>query len=349
LLFLEPGAAPKLAVFTIEDKKETSMRIVTLLAALAGVLALAAPPAQAQGPSWPRQPVTLVVPFVAGGPTDGMARVLAQKLGERLGQQVIVDNKGGAGGNIAAEFVAKAPADGYTLFFGTTGTMAINPSLYAKLRYDPVKDFAPVSLMATTMNVLVVNPQVPAKSVTDLVKLAKATPGELTFGSAGNGSSNHLSGELLRSAAGIQINHIPYKGSAPALIDLLGGRLTMMFDTIAQQTQNIASGKVRALAVTGPKRSPLLPDVPTVQEAGLKDFDVTIWYGVLAPAATPAAVVERLNREIVAVMSTEEMKKQMQADGAEAKPTSQAEFAALIRHDLAKWTPVVKGSGARVD
>jgi tripartite-type tricarboxylate transporter receptor subunit TctC len=329
--------------------QETNMRIVTLLGALAGALTLCAAPAQAQAPAWPKQPITLVVPFVAGGPTDGMARVLAQKLGERLGQQVIVDNKGGAGGNIAAEFVAKAPADGYTLFFGTTGTMAINPSLYARLRYDPLKDFAPVSLMATTMNVLVVNPQVPAKNVAELVKLAKAKPGELTFGSAGNGSSNHLSGELLRSTAAIQINHIPYKGSAPALVDLLGGRLTMMFDTIAPEMQNIASGKVRALAVTGPKRSPLLPDVPTAEEAGLKNFDVTIWYGVLAPAATPPAVVEKLNRDIVSVMSTDDMKKLMQAQGAEAHPTSPAEFAALIRYDLAKWTPVVKASGARID
>jgi tripartite-type tricarboxylate transporter receptor subunit TctC len=306
--------------------------------------------AQAQAPAaFPKQPLTLVVPFTAGGPTDAMARVLALKLGERLGQQVVVDNKGGAGGSIAAEYVAKAPPDGYTLFFGTTGTMAINPSLYSKLRYDPIKDFAPVSLMATTMNVLVVNPQVPANNLADLVKLAKGKPGELTFGSAGNGSSNHLSGELFRSSAGIQINHVPYKGSAPALVDLLGGRLTMMFDTVAQQTQNIATGKVRALAVTGPKRSPLLPQVPTAQEAGLKDFDVTIWFGVLAPAGTPAPVIERLNREIVAVMSSDEMKKKMQADGAEAKPTTPAEFTALIRGDMAKWTPVVKASGATVD
>lgn len=319
------------------------------LAMLAAALALAVPLAQAQAPAFPKQPLSLVVPFPAGGPTDAMARVLAQKLGERLGQQVIVDNKGGAGGSIAAEYAAKAPADGHTLFFGTTGTMAINPSLYSKLRYDPLKDFAPVSLMATTMNVLVVNPQVPARNLGDVVKLAKAKPGDISYGSAGNGSSNHLSGELFRTSAGIQITHVPYKGSAPALVDLLGGRLTMMFDTIAQQTQNVAVGKVRAIAVTGPKRSPLLPDVPTAQEAGLKDFDVTIWFGVLAPAGTPAPVIERLNREIVAVMSTDEMKKRMQADGAEAKPTSPAEFAALIRSDLAKWTPVVKASGATLD
>jgi tripartite-type tricarboxylate transporter receptor subunit TctC len=305
--------------------------------------------AQAQGGAYPRGPVTLVVPFPAGGPTDVMARQLAQKLGERLGQQVVVDNKGGAGGSIAAEAVAKAAPDGQTLFFGTTGTMAINPSLYTKLRYDPVKDFAPVSLMATTMNVLVVNPEVPAKNLGELIRLAKAKPKTMTFGSAGNGSSNHLSGELFRTSAGLQITHVPYKGSAPALVDLLGGRLTMMFDTIAQQTGNVAAGKVRALAVTGPKRSPLLPEVPTAQEAGLKDFDVTIWYGVLAPAGTPAPVIERLHREIVAVMSTEEMKKRMQADGAEARPNSPAEFAALIKHDMAKWAPVVKASGATLD
>lgn len=305
--------------------------------------------AQAQNPAYPRGPVTLVVPFPAGGPTDAMARQLAQKLGERLGQQVLIDNKGGAGGSIAAEAVAKAAPDGQTLFFGTTGTLAINPSLYTKLRYDPIKDFAPVSLMATTMNVLVVNPEVPAKNLTELIRLAKAKPGTLTYGSAGNGSSNHLSGELLKSAASLQINHIPYKGSAPALIDLMGGRLTMMFDTLAQQTGNIASGKLRALAVTGPNRSPLLPEVPTAQEGGLKDFDVTIWFGVLAPAGTPSSAVDRLAREITNVMSTDEMKKRMQDDGAEARPSSPSEFSALIRSDMAKWAPIVKASGASLD
>lgn len=318
-------------------------------AALSATCLLIGPALHAQETAYPKQAVTLVVPFSAGGPTDAMARVLALKLGERLGQPVVIDNRGGAGGGIAAELVAKAPADGHTLFFGTTGTMAINPSLYKKLRYDPVKNFAPVSLMATTMNVLVVSPQIPAKNLAELVALAKTKPGELTYGSAGNGSSNHLSGELLRSSAGIQINHIPYKGSAPAMIDLLGGRLSMMFDTIAQQTQNIALGKVNALAVTGPTRSPLLPNVPTAQEAGLKGFDVTIWYGVLAPAGTPAPVVERLQREMVAVMSTDEMKKRMAADGAEARTTTPAEFAALIKSDTAKWAPVVKNSGASLD
>ena len=323
--------------------------IRTFAAAMAVAGLLAAPAAHSQPSTYPKQTVTLVVPFPAGGPTDAMARVLAQKLGERIGQQVVIDNRGGAGGGIAAELVARAPADGHTLFFGTTGTLAINPSLYAKLRYDPVKDFTPISLMATTMNVLVVSPSVPAKSLNELVALAKAKPGELTYGSAGNGSSNHLSGELFRSSANIQINHVPYKGSAPALVDLLGGRLTMMFDTIAQQTQNIATGKVNALAVTGTQRSPLLPNVPTAQEAGLKDFDVTIWYGILAPSGTPSPIIDRLSREIAAVMGTEEMKRRMVADGAEAKATTPAEFAALIKSDTAKWAPVVKRSGASLD
>jgi tripartite-type tricarboxylate transporter receptor subunit TctC len=321
-----------------------------LPAVLAAFLAAALTgPVSAQTPTYPRQPITLVVPFPAGGPTDAMARVLAQKLGDRLGQQVVVDNKGGAGGGIAAETVAKARADGYTLFFGTTGTLAINPSLYSKLRYDPVRDFAPVSLMATTMNVLVVHPQVPAKNLSELIQLARTKPGDISYGSAGNGSSNHLSGELFRAAAGIPLNHVPYKGSAPALIDLLGGRITMMFDTVAQQAPNVAAGKVRALAVTGPKRSPMLPDVPTAQEAGLKDFDVTIWFGVLAPAGTPAAIIERLNRDPRPPPPPDEMKKRMQADGAEAQPTTPAEFAALISHDIAKWRPVVKASGATLD
>lgn len=319
----------------------------TFLAALAATAV--GLPALAAAADYPRQPVTLVVPFPAGGPTDGMARLLAQKLGERLGQQVVIDNRGGAGGGIAAEYVAAAAPNGYTLFFGTTGTMAINPSLYTKLRYDPVRDFAPISLMATTMNVLVTRPDLGARTQKELVALAKSQPGKLAYGSAGNGSSNHLSGELLKSMAGIDIVHAPYRGSAPALLDLMGGRIDFMFDTVAQQTQNIGAGKVRAVAVTGPQRSPLLPEVPTVDEAGLKGFDVTIWFGVLAPAATPAPIVERLNREVVAVMGTEEMRRRMQTDGALARTTTPAEFAALIRDDTAKWAPVIKASGARVD
>lgn len=323
------------------------MKFSSLFATLLTITTIAASPlSQATEATYPQRTVSLVVPFSAGGPTDAMARMLAQGLGERLGQQVVVDNRGGAGGSIAAEFVARADPDGYTLFFGTTGTLAINPSLYQNLRYDPVKDFAPVSLMATTMNVLVVNPDIQVKTLNDLVALAKKKPGELTYGSAGNGSSNHLSGELFRKDSDIDIVHVPYKGSAPALIDLLGGRISMMFDTIAQQTQNISSGKVNALAVTGPSRSPLLPNIPTAQEAGLNGFDVTIWFGVLAPHNTPADIVDRLQKEMEAVMATDDMKKRMHAAGAEAYTTTPHEFADLIKHDIAKWEPVVKGSGA---
>lgn len=233
------------------------MRFHTFLTCVGIALCITGGAAHAQSAPYPGKPVTLVVPFPAGGPTDAMARALAQKLGDHLGQPVVIDNRGGAGGTIAAETVARAPADGYTLFFATTGTMAINPSLYKKIRYDPVKDFAPISLMATTPNVLVVHPQIPIRTVSDLVKLAKEKPGSLTYGSAGNGSSTHLSGELLRSMAGLQITHVPYKGSAPATVDLLGGQINMMFDTIATQVQNISAGKVRAIAVTGTERSPL--------------------------------------------------------------------------------------------
>lgn len=217
--------------------------------------------------------------------------------------------------------------------------------------YDPVKDFAPLSLMATTMNVLVTGPEIPAKNLADLIALAKVRPDEMTYGSAGNGSSNHLSGELFCTQAGIRITHIPYKGSAPAMVDLLGGRLSMMFDTITQQTQNIATGQVRAFVVTGPRRSPLLPTVPTAQEAGLKGLDVTIWYGVLAPRATPTPILERLNREMLAIMATDEMNQRMQADGADARSSTPAEFAALIQSDTAKWALVLKnyGASARLD
>lgn len=307
------------------------------------------PQSHAAESNYPDRPINLVVPFSAGGPTDVMARLLAKELSEKLGQQVIVDNRGGAGGSIAAELVARAEPNGYTLFFGTAGTMAINPSLYKNLRYDPIQDFSPVSLMATTMNVLVVNPITQVDTLADLITLAKSKPDGLTYGSAGNGSSNHLSGELFRKHSKIDIIHVPYKGSAPALIDLLGGRISMMFDTVAQQAPNIASGKVNALAVTGPSRSPLLPDVPTAQEAGLEGFDVTIWFGILAPKNTPTNIIDRLHKEIESVMSSDVMQERMLAAGAQAHVTTPQEFADLIQQDIAKWAPIVKDSGASLE
>jgi tripartite-type tricarboxylate transporter receptor subunit TctC len=299
--------------------------------------------------AYPEKPVRLILPFPAGGATDFMARTLAQKLGERLGQPVVVDNRAGAGGAVAAEAVATAAPDGYTLFFATMGTLAINPSLYPKLRYDPVKDFAPIAITHATANVLVVHPQVAAKSVAELIALAKAKPTELTFGSAGNGSSSHLAGEYFKSLAGIEMTHVPYKGTSPALVDLLSGRISMMFDTIQVHVDNIAAGKVRALGVTSAERTPALPGVPTIAESGLPGYDVSIWLGVLAPAGTPPAVISRLNAEIVKVMGEAEMKKQMTGAGIDARSSAPAEFAAAIRADTAKWAKIVRTAGARLD
>ena len=299
--------------------------------------------------AYPDKPIRLIVPFPAGGATDFMARSMAQKLGERLGQAIIVDNRGGAGGAVGAEAAATAPADGYTLLFSTMGVLAINPSLYPKLRYDPQKDFAPVSLTHATANMMVVHPSVPAKSVQELIAYAKANPGKLTFGSSGNGTSSHLSGELFKSMAGIDMSHIPYKGTGPALTDLLTGRVSMMIDTVSVHIENVNAGKVRALGVTNAKRTPSLPNVPTIAESGLPGYEVSIWLGVLAPAGTPADIVGRLNAEIGKVMSDPEMKAQLARSGIEPLHSTPAEFAAAIRNDTAKWSKVVKASGATVD
>jgi len=283
--------------------------------------------------AYPDKAIRLIVPFPAGGATDFMARSLAQKLSERLGQPIVVDNRGGAGGTIGAEAVASAPPDGYTLLFSTMGVLAINPSLYDKLRYDPVKDFAPVSLTHATANLLVVHPSVPAKDVKELIALAKAKPGTLTFGSSGNGTSSHLSGELFKSMAGIDITHVPYKGTGPALTDLLTGRISMMIDTVSVHVENVNAGKLRALGVTSAKRTPSLPNVPTIAEAGLPGFDVSIWLGVLAPAKTPPDVVARLNSEIRKVMAEPEMKAQLLKAGIDPMTSTPDEFTATIKGD----------------
>ena len=299
--------------------------------------------------AWPEKPIRLILPFPAGGATDFMARTLGQKLGERLGQTVVIDNRAGAGGGVAAEAVAGAAPDGYTLFFATMGTLAINPSLYPKLRYDPVKDFATIAITHATANVLVVHPQVAAKNVAELIALGRAKPTELTFGSAGNGSSSHLAGEYFKTLAGIEMTHVPYKGTAPALVDLLSGRISMMFDTISVHVDNIKTGKVRALGVTSAARTPALPEVPTIAESGLPGYDVSIWLGVLAPVNTPKDIVARLNADIVKVMSDPEMKKQMTGAGIEARASTPEQFAAAIAADTIKWSKIVKTAGARLD
>jgi tripartite-type tricarboxylate transporter receptor subunit TctC len=310
--------------------------------------ALAAAPLAAWA-AFPERPLRLVVPFPAGGAADLMARGLAQHLGEQLGQQVVIDNRGGAGGTVACEVVARAPADGYTLLFGTMGTQAINPALYSKLRYDPLKDFAPIALTHITPRVLVVGPSVKARTVGELIALARAKTGQLTYGSAGNGSSSHLSGALFESLAGVDLVHVPYKGSAPLLTDVLAGRVDATFDSFTVYEEHIKSGRVRALAVTSRMRMAALPQVPTLAEAGLPDYEVSNWLGVLAPAGTPKEVVTALHAAVIRAMADAGMKRQLTALGIEPAASTPDEFSALIRSEIPRWARLVKASGAMVE
>src|SRR6187551_4065452 len=321
----------------------------TLIAALAATpVALATRTALAQA-AYPSQPIRIVVPFPTGGATDIMARAAAQRLTEAWKAQVVVDNRPGAGGNIGSELVAKAPNDGYTLEMGTVGTHAINASLYAKMPYDHVKDFVPVVLVAAVPNVLVVTPSLPVNSVQELIAYIKANPGKVNFASSGNGTSIHLSGELFKVLTGVQITHVPYKGSAPALTDLLGGQVQMMFDNLPPSLPQIKAGKLRALAVTSSTRAPALPDVPTVAEAGLPGFEASSWFGVLAPAGTPPAIVAKLNAEIAKWLTTPEAKEKLANVGANIASGTPEDFARHIQAETAKWAKVVKESGAKVD
>ena len=310
--------------------------------------ALAAAPLAAWA-AFPERPLRLLVPFPAGGAADLMARGLAQHLGEQLGQQVVIDNRGGAGGTVACEIVARAPADGYTLLFGTMGTQAINPALYSKLRYDPLKDFSPIALTHITPRVLVVGPSVKARNVGELIALARAKAGQLTYGSAGNGSSSHLSGALFESLGGVDLVHVPYKGSAPLLTDLLAGRIDATFDSYTVYEEHIRSGRVRALAVTSRMRMAALPQVPTLAEAGLHGYEVSNWLGVLAPAGTPKEVVSALHAAVIRAMSDAGMKRQLTALGIEPATSTPDEFSALIRSEIPKWARLVKVSGAMVE
>ena len=316
------------------------------LALVAGLLACC----NAAMAAFPDKPIRLVVPFPAGGAADVMARGMAQRLGAELGnQQIIIDNRGGAGGAPAAEAVAKSAPDGYTLFFGTMGTHAINPALYPKLRYDPVKDFAPISLTHITPRVLVVGPNVPARNIAELIALAKKKPDGLTYGSAGNGSSSHLSGALFESLAGVSMTHVPYKGSSPLLVDVLAGRIDMTFDSYTVYEEHIKAGKVTPLGVTSKQRLSALPQVPTIAEAGLKGYDVSNWLGVFAPAGTPKDVVAALHAALGRAMATPALKAQLLALGIEPSFGTPEEFTTLIRAEIPKWAEIVKKSGATAD
>jgi tripartite-type tricarboxylate transporter receptor subunit TctC len=305
--------------------------------------------ASAQAPAYPTKPVRIVVPFAAGGTTDILARALAQKLTEAMGQTFIVDNRPGAGGNIGAELVAKSAPDGYTLLMGTVGTHAINASLYKNMSYDHVKDFSPVVLVAGVPNVMEVNPSVPVQTVAEFIAYAKANPGKVNMASSGNGTSIHLSGELFKTLTGISMQHVPYKGSALALQDLVGGQVQVMFDNLPSSLAFIKAGKLRALAVTSATRAPALPDVPTVAEAGVPGFEATSWFGLLAPAGTPPAIIARLNAEANRWLASPDAKDKLLAQGANAAGGSPDDFARFIASETTKWAKVVKDSGAKVD
>ena len=305
-------------------------------------------PAFAQS-KYPSKPVTILVPFAAGGTTDILGRLIGRHLATRLGGTVIVDNKPGAGGSVGAAMVAKAAGDGYTLLMGTIGTHAINQYLYKKLAYDPFKDFAPVSLVAMVPNVLVAHPSQPYKTVKEMIAYAKANPGKLNYASAGNGTSIHLSGAMFEQMAQVDMIHVPYKGSAPAVADLIAGQTNCMFDNLPSSMPHIKAGALRAIAVTSSKRFPTLPNVPTIAESGLPGYDATSWFGLWAPASTPAELVARLNAEINAILSLPEVKQVMLDQGAEAAPDTPQQFAAFIQSEAAKWSKVVKAANVQLD
>ena len=309
--------------------------------------ALVALPACAQ--DYPRRPVRLIVPFPPGGGNDIVARAVAQELGKSLGQQFVVDNRAGAGGAIGAELAARSPADGYTLFLGGVGSHVVNPSLNAKLSYDPIRDFAPVTLIASAPSVLVVNPSLQASSVAEFTALAKANPGKLNYASNGNGSSAQLAAVLYESMAGVRMVHVPYKGVAPALVDLMSGEVQLMFGTLVAILPHIKAGRLRALAVTGRNRSALLPEVPTLAESGLPGYEAGSWYGILAPAATSGAIVARLNAEINAAIRQPEVRERLAAEGAEVIGGTPEEFAVHIGSELARMKKLVREGGLRVE
>jgi len=303
--------------------------------------------AGAQAQSYPAKPIRLILPFPPGGGTDVVGRLLAQKLGQALGQQVIVDNRAGAGGRIGTDLVAKSLPDGYTLLLATSSVMGTGPALYQKLPFDMPKDFAPISLVAYTAYVLVAHPSVPAKSVKDLVMLAKSKPGRLTYASSGAGGAAHLSGELFSAMAGVKMIHVAYKGSSPGMFSVVSGETDLMFSNALPALPQVKNGRLRALGATTPQRSALLPDVPTIAESGLRGFEVQQNYGVLAPAGTPREIVSRLNQEVGKAMRTEDAKSRLLADGSEAKVSTPEELERMITVEIAKWSKVIKQAGIK--
>lgn len=297
---------------------------------------------------YPAKPVRVIVPFAPGGGTDLMARVVVQKLGETLGGTWVIDNRGGAGGTIGSDLAAKSPPDGYTLLV-VSGAHAINPSLHARLPYDTERDFAPITMITSGPGLLVVHPSLPARTVKEFIALAKARPGQLNFASAGIGTPPHLAGELFKTMAGIGMVHVPYKGNGPAYIDLLAGHVPVMFPTIPTAIPHVRAGKIRALAVTTAKRTAIVPELPTISESGVPGYDTSSWYGLLAPAGTPAAIVSKVQQGVARVLRSPEVGQKLKADGLELVGNTPEQFAAAIKSEIAKWAKVVKASGAKVE
>jgi len=299
--------------------------------------------------TYPSQPVRMVVPFAAGGTSDTIARLLSERMAQKLGTPVVVENRAGAGGNIGSELVARAKPDGYTMLMGTVATHGINASLYKQIAFDPVKDFKPVTLIASTPSVLLVNPAVPVDSVQELIDHAKSHPGKLNFGSSGNGSSHHLAGELFNSMADTRMTHIPYRGTAAAQVDLIAGEIQVLFDTLPAAMPHVQGGKVKALAVSSLERDASLPDLPTIAEAGVPGYEVGSWYGFLFPAGTPDEIVERMSAAVTEVINSPEVTERLLAQGATPVASTPAEFTEHIAREQEKWAKVIKLSGAQVD
>jgi tripartite-type tricarboxylate transporter receptor subunit TctC len=331
-------------------KRPVPLRRCTLLWLLHAVTVLSALGTAGHAVAeYPEKPVRMIVPFPAGGSLDTVSRIVARKLSVSLGQQFVVENRPGAGGGIGTALAAKAPADGYTILMGTISSHAINPALYAKLPYDPVRDFAPIAQVITMPNVLVVNPLVAADSVAALAALARARPGALTFASGGNGTTHHLCGELFRKLAQVEMTHVPYRGNAAAVTDLLGGQVAVMFDNISNSLPHIKAGKLRALAVTGGLRAAVLPEVPTMIEAGFPGYNVTSWFALFAPARTPPEIVRKLNAATVAALREKEVHDLLATEGIEATPSTPQELEAFVRAEVARWAKIVAESGAKVE
>jgi len=329
----------------MRDEENNMKRFVCLAAGLVLVGVCQAGLAQ----TYPAKPIRIVVPFPPGGIADLFARVIGQKFGEAWGQPGVVENRPGAGGNIGAEIVAKSPPDGYTLVTGSIGTHAVNVSLFSKLAYDPIRDFAPVALIMEAEGLLVVHPSLPAKSVKELIALAKSRPGQIAYASAGHGTAAHLSGELFKSMAKVNLVHVPYKGNVPALTDLIAGQTSLLFATMPTALPHVQSGRLRALAVTSSSRSPAAPELPTIAEAALPGYSVTNWIGFFAPAGTPRDIVVKLNAEVVRIMQAPDIQKRLATEGAKFSPWTPEQFGGFVKTEQTKWAKVVKEAGIRVD